>query len=148
MNLHTMECGQDAAGLLSWSPRGPGLASAPPRSVTGRVGQDRLREQKSCYFAVLLSVCPAFASFFSSGLILELQAVLGWSPGGASPHHFQCCHMQVAEDWRGNEKPEVDHRSGEKPSPIGNTAPEPKRSAAIEAIEGARSVIRFEVCVL
>ena len=41
----------------------------------------------------------------------------------------------------------MDHRSGEKPSQMGNTATEPELSAAIEAIEEARSVIRFEsVC--
>ena len=105
-NVHTMEGNQDAAGLLSWSPRA--LARHLPLLGDGGGWARTVSESKTfLYVAVLLCVCPTFAScvFFASGVILELQAVLGWSIRSAPTHHFQRCHTQVAEDWRGNESP-------------------------------------------
>ena len=52
----------------------------------------------------MLRSCHTSAPLFASGVILELQAVVGWSNRSASTH-FQRRYMQVIEDWRGNESP-------------------------------------------
>ena len=62
-NVHTMESNQDAAGLLSWGPRA--LARLRPLLGDG-----------SCGLVVCL-LHFRILRFFASGVILELQTVLG-----------------------------------------------------------------------
>ena len=81
--VRTRGSSQDAAGLLSSGPR----ALARRRSLLGHgkgVGQHRFREKQVSFCGLVVCLLHIRTLCFScSGLILELQVVLGWSNGRA-----------------------------------------------------------------
>ena len=89
---------KNAAGWLSWGPRAlPGHGEGGP-GPSPRVKSVLFFCGFSCVSAPLLH--PTFL-LFASGVILELQAVLGWSIRSAATHHFSaatCKLLRIREE--------------------------------------------------
>ena len=146
--VHTVESSQDAAGLLSLGPRA--LARHRVSSATGK-GQDRPPRMKvlcllrSCGVSAPLTR-PAF--FFCCWSEYSNFRLFWCGQFGALQHVISsAATCKLLRTLERKQSPAMDHCSGAKSWPMGATATQHELSAAIQAIEGARSVVRFDsVC--